>query len=84
MKRVVLAAVLLASGVIMPLRLASADGSGNPAPVKSQDGEWYDKQGVPTFKIDKDGKVDWFTYIGYLRYSSECLRCHGPDGLGST
>ena len=24
------------------------------------------------------------TYSGFVRYSSECLRCHGPDGLGSS
>ncbi len=28
--------------------------------------------------------MDWYTYEGFIRYSSECLRCHGPDGMGST
>ena len=60
------------------------DGSGNPAAVTQDQGKWADKDGNPTFKIGKDGKVDWYTYIGFLRYSANCLQCHGPDGLGST
>jgi methanol metabolism-related c-type cytochrome len=63
---------------------AVTDGSGDPTAVKSDDGKWADKDGNPTFKIDPDGTVDWYTYSGFIRYSSECLRCHGPDGVGST
>ena len=63
---------------------AATDGSGDPAAVKSDDGKWSDKDGTPTFKIEPDGTVDWYTYVGFNRYSSECLRCHGPDGMGST
>ena len=32
----------------------------------------------------KDGKVDIGTYKGYLYYGDQCMRCHGPDGLGSS
>jgi mono/diheme cytochrome c family protein len=32
----------------------------------------------------KDGKVDMPTYKGYLYYGDLCLRCHGPDGAGSS
>lgn len=33
----------------------------------------------------KDGnKVDPATYKGYLYYGDLCMRCHGPDGLGSS
>jgi len=32
----------------------------------------------------EDGKVDKSTYNGYRRYGDSCLRCHGPDGLGSS
>jgi len=63
---------------------AVTDGSGDPTAVKSEDGKWSDKEGTPTFKIEPDGAVDWYTYVGFNRYSSECLRCHGPDGMGST
>ena len=32
----------------------------------------------------KDGKVDIHTYKGFLYYGDLCMRCHGPDGLGSS
>jgi mono/diheme cytochrome c family protein len=32
----------------------------------------------------KDGKVDKQTYNGWRRYTESCLRCHGPDGAGSS
>lgn len=32
----------------------------------------------------KDGKVDPRTYNGWRRYTESCLRCHGPDGAGSS
>ena len=63
---------------------AVTDGSGDPAAVKQDDGKWSDKDGNPTFKIEADGTVDWYTNSGFVRYSAECLRCHGPDGLGSS
>lgn len=31
-----------------------------------------------------DGKVDQHTYNGWRRYTESCLRCHGPDGAGSS
>jgi methanol metabolism-related c-type cytochrome len=61
-----------------------ADPPGDPAAVSSDDGKYADKDGNPTYKVDKDGKVDFYSYIGYVRYSANCLQCHGPDGLGST
>lgn len=64
--------------------IALADGSGDPAAVKSEDGKYFDKDGNPTFKVGSDGAVDWYTYSGYRRYHSECHVCHGPDGMGST
>jgi methanol metabolism-related c-type cytochrome len=73
-------AVALAAG----LSFAHADGSGDPAAVKQEDGKYLDKDGNPTYKIQADGTVDWYTYSGYRRYHSECHVCHGPDGEGST
>jgi methanol metabolism-related c-type cytochrome len=73
------ATLLLAAG-----GLAYADGSGDPAAVKSEDGKYLDKEGNPTYKIQADGTVDWYTYSGYRRYHSECHVCHGPDGMGSS
>jgi methanol metabolism-related c-type cytochrome len=62
---------------------AFADGPGDPAAVKNEDGKYFDKEGNPTFKVT-DGSVDWYTYSGYRRYHSECHVCHGPDGEGSS
>jgi len=75
----VLMATLLCSG-----SLARADGSGDPAAVKSEDGKYFDKDGNPTYKIQPDGTVDWYTYSGFRRYHSDCHVCHGPYGLGSS
>jgi len=69
--------------VACPL-LALADGSGDPAAVKDDDGKYFDKDGNPTFNVAADGTVDWSTYSGFRRYHSECHVCHGPDAEGST
>ena len=61
-----------------------AEKPGDPAAVSSDDGKYADKDGNPTYKVEKDGKVDFYSYIGFVRYSANCLQCHGPDGLGST
>jgi methanol metabolism-related c-type cytochrome len=73
-----LAALLISIGAARP------DGSGNPAAVRSEDGKYYDKDGNPTYKVEADGAVDWFTYSGFRRYHSECHVCHGPNGDGSS
>lgn len=73
-------ALIVSSGALQ----AATDKPDDSAAVKSDDGKWSDKDGNPTFKVEKDGSVDWYTYIGFTRYSAECLRCHGPDGMGST
>ncbi len=56
----------------------------DPAAVRSEDGKYFDAAGNPTFKVDETGKVDFYSYVGFVRYSANCLQCHGPDGLGST
>jgi methanol metabolism-related c-type cytochrome len=75
---ITIAAVLLGSVI------AFGQAPGDPTPVKSEDGKYFDKDGVPTFKVGSDGTVDWYTYSGYRRYHSECHVCHGPDGEGSS
>jgi mono/diheme cytochrome c family protein len=32
----------------------------------------------------QDGKVDKKPFNGWRRYTESCLRCHGPDGAGSS
>src|SRR5262249_28971665 len=63
--------------------IALADGSGDPAPVKDENGKYFDKASSPTYKIQGE-KVDWYTYSGYRRYHSECHVCDGPEGEEST
>ena len=84
MPRVFGIAAIAAAFFLSVAAYAVTDGSGDPTAVKSEDGKWSDKDGTPTFKVDKEGSVDWYTYVGFTRYSSECLRCHGPDGMGSS
>jgi methanol metabolism-related c-type cytochrome len=73
-----LVAALFSIGTVL------ADGSGDPTAVKNEDGKYYDKEGNPTYKIQADGTVDFYTYSGFVRYHSECHVCHGPDGMGSS
>lgn len=78
--------LMIAGGVVaalLPTRLW-ADATGNPAAVSATDGRYSDKDGNPTFNIAKDGTVDWYTSVGYVRYTANCMQCHGPDGLGSS
>ena len=63
---------------------ALADPPGDPKAVAEENGMWKDKNGDPTYKVDPDGTMDWFTYSGFRRYHSECHVCHGPDGEGSS
>ncbi len=74
----------IALAIAADVGFAHADGSGDPAVASQEDGKYLDKDGNPTYKIQADGTVDWYTYSGYRRYHSECHVCHGPDGEGST
>ncbi|TMK38301.1 MAG: c-type cytochrome, methanol metabolism-related, partial [Alphaproteobacteria bacterium] len=76
--------MLAAGPFILDANFAFADGAGDPTPVKTEGGKYYDKEGNPTFKAQSDGTVDWFTYSGFRRYHSDCHVCHGPDGEGSS
>src|SRR5438105_7675587 len=81
---IVMAIVLTAGPVAVGARSASADGAGDPVAVKDEERKYYDKEGNPTFKVQSDGTVDWYTYSGFRRYHSDCHVCHGPDGEGSS
>lgn len=37
----------------------------------------------PVYVVE-NGRVDQHTFNGYRRYGESCLRCHGPDGAGSS
>jgi mono/diheme cytochrome c family protein len=38
----------------------------------------------PPYTVKDGNHVDMGTYKGYLYYGDECMRCHGPDGAGSS
>jgi methanol metabolism-related c-type cytochrome len=38
---------------------------------------------APPYTVE-NGHVDKGTFNGYRRYGESCLRCHGPDGAGSS
>lgn len=52
--------------------------------VRMDEGKHFNSDDVPTYKVEADGTVDWFTFSGFRRYHSDCHVCHGPDGEGST
>jgi methanol metabolism-related c-type cytochrome len=83
-RQLIAALVLAGCPFLLGTSIAFGDGSGDPAAVKNEDGKYYDKNSNPTYKVQSDGTVDWYTYSGYRRYHSECHVCHGPDGEGST
>lgn len=83
--RYLIVAIALAAGpYVAGAGIAFADGSGDPAAVRNDDGKYYDKGGTPTYRVQADGTVDWYTYSGFRRYHSDCHVCHGPDGEGSS
>jgi methanol metabolism-related c-type cytochrome len=49
-----------------------------------EDGKFFTEEGAPTYQVQEDGTVDWYTFSGFRRYHAECHVCHGPDGEGST
>jgi methanol metabolism-related c-type cytochrome len=54
------------------------------AVAKEENGEYFDANGDPTYKIDPNGTVDWYTFSGFRRFNGTCEVCHGPDGSGSS
>jgi len=77
MRHVVVALMVAAGPSVVGASLVFADGSGNPAAVKNEDGKYYDKEGNPTFKVQSDGTVDWSALIRTscaisMIYSSIC------------
>lgn len=60
------------------------DGGKTQEGSKNEDGKWMLPDGSPTYRVNKDHTLDWYTYSGFRRYHSECHVCHGPEGEGST
>lgn len=76
---VIATALLVSSSIAF-----AADDKQKAAAVSDEDGKYFDADGTPTYKLEPDGTVDWYTFSGYRRYHSDCHVCHGPDGVGST
>jgi methanol metabolism-related c-type cytochrome len=74
-------AAFVACGLALAATAAFGD---NLTAVENDEGKYYTEEGVPTFNVNEDGQVDWYTFSGYRRYHAECHVCHGPDGQGST
>jgi len=63
---------------------AAAAAAGGEQKEKDELGKYMTPDGDPTYNIQPDGTMDWYTYSGYRRYHAECHVCHGPDGMGSS
>ncbi len=63
------------------LVLAGLVGVGLAAAVAGSSGAKAEND--PVYVV-QDGRVDQHTFNGYRRYGESCLRCHGPDGAGSS
>jgi methanol metabolism-related c-type cytochrome len=83
-RNAITALALLLLALVGSNSVQAEDSKEKAAAVKEEDGKYFDADGNPTFKIQDDGTVDWYTFSGYRRYHSDCHVCHGPDGVGSS
>jgi len=75
------AVALLTAGAV-----AHAQDSGQAQPTQQQNSTTTaatSDQDKP-YTIAPDGTVSWPVFSGFRRFNSECIVCHGPDGVGST
>lgn len=72
----------LQSIVIAAAALAVAGVLSAGAAQQGGGGQGEDQNAKPY--VVKNGKVDQHTYNGWRRYTESCMRCHGPDGAGSS
>jgi len=85
--QLLLAAVLAALATTTTAQAADSSAPvAAPAVKKTMgpEGKWTLEDGTPTYNIQPDGTMDWFTYSGFRRYHSECHVCHGPEAQGSS
>lgn len=81
-----LAALGIATLLLPALNTISfaADDKEKAKAVTEDNGKNFDAEGSPTFKLQDDGTVDWYTFSGFRRFNADCHVCHGPDGVGSS
>lgn len=75
---------LAAAAILVALAAPAMAQDPHAAVEMDETGKHFDAEGTPTFNVNENGEVDWYTYSGFRRYHSECHVCHGPDGMGST
>lgn len=82
----VAAATIIATGAAQAQEkfVTLPDGGKTEKGAVLKNGKWELPDGTPTYRITKDGKLDWYAYSGFRRYHGECHVCHGPEGEGST
>jgi len=70
----------------IPPMVTLPDGSKTQKGANNEDGKWVLPDGTITYRVKKDGGLDWYTYSGFKRYhdAGGCTQCHGPAGMGST
>ncbi len=70
----------------IPPMVELPDGSKTQKGAKNEDGKWVLPDGSTTYRVKKDGGLDWYSYSGFKRYHDVggCTQCHGPAGQGST
>jgi mono/diheme cytochrome c family protein len=68
--------------VRIALTCAAAIASGTHTPLRAQSPGQGQSEEKPY--VVKDGKIDRAGFNGWRRYTESCLRCHGPDGAGSS
>lgn len=78
--------LLLAAGIALTLGQSAVaqEEITDTAADYEEGGRWYTQHGIPTFKVEEDGTVDFATFSGFRRYNAECFQCHGPDGAGGS
>jgi methanol metabolism-related c-type cytochrome len=81
--QVLVMTLLIGPSIALGTALAQ-DTKEKAAAITDEGGKYFDADGTPTYKIQADGTVDWYTFSGYRRYHSDCHVCHGPDGVGSS
>jgi methanol metabolism-related c-type cytochrome len=70
----------------IPPMVTLPDGSKTQEGAKDEDGKWVLPDGTISYRVKKDGGLDWYSYSGFKRYHDVggCQQCHGPAGKGST
>jgi mono/diheme cytochrome c family protein len=69
----------LLSVVVLLFRILAILVFGTSSPLAAEGNQAAEKP----YTVE-NGKVDLKTYNGWRRYTESCMRCHGPDGAGSS